>query len=221
MFRIFRPRTFGYLKARKFTANTNLLGRSLKGEGVKAAKNRVIGYDKMVLNKLSFFHLTGNVFTAYCVLKSIGWAQSILERKQNKIYEDQILSEVAKSKGVPISETKQFEYSEYLDQYTQELALSLPIIFLLGMYTNRRFGSVYSFKLLAASYGLGFLLRHTGFGPSGEFEGSSLNIAGALGAHTILRVGLPFPVALLLSSSLIPFTGLAGPIAGSIFAIAF
>ena len=65
MFGFFRPRTFRVLKARKFTANTNLLGKNLKGEGMKLIANRVNGYDKMLLNKLSFLHLTGNIFTAY------------------------------------------------------------------------------------------------------------------------------------------------------------
>ncbi len=89
------------------------------------------------------------------------------------------------------------EYAEYLDQYTQELALALPIIFVLGMYTNKKFGSVYSFKLLVASYGLGMMLKHAGVGATKEFEGSSLNVAGALVAHTVLRMGIPFPIAML------------------------
>mmetsp|Transcript_36142 Transcript_36142/g.35742 ORF Transcript_36142/g.35742 Transcript_36142/m.35742 type:complete len:114 (+) Transcript_36142:254-595(+) len=113
------------------------------------------------------------------------------------MYEDEIMREVARNQGVELEVSKHAEYEVYIDQYTQELALALPIVFVLGMYTNRRFGSVYSAKLLASSYVLGFLLRHTGFGPSGEFEGSSLNIAGALGAHTILKLGLPFPLGLL------------------------
>ena len=87
-------------------------------------------------------------------------------------------------------------YNSYIDQYTKELMVSLPIIFVLGLYTNKRFGSLYSMKLLAASYGMGHFLKYTGFGSGKEAEGSSLNIASALVAHTVLRIGLPFSVGM-------------------------
>ena len=86
---------------------------------------------------------------------------------------------------------------EYIDQYTKELAISLPIIFILGLYTNKKFGAVYSFKLLFITYFLGVYLKYTGFASAKEFEGSSLNVASALVAHTVFRAGLPFSVSML------------------------
>ena len=65
MLRIFRARAFRSMTSRKYTADTNLIGRALRGEGKRAALNKIQGYDKVLINKLSFFHLTGNVFTAY------------------------------------------------------------------------------------------------------------------------------------------------------------
>ena len=65
MLKLFRPRNFQRNTARKYTAYTTLIGNSLKGEGVRLAFNRTQGWDKVLLNKLSFFHLTRNVFTAY------------------------------------------------------------------------------------------------------------------------------------------------------------
>ena len=65
MLGIFRGRTFRPMTTRKFTANVTLIGRAFRGEGKSAALNRVQGYDKVLLNKLSFFYLTGNVFTAF------------------------------------------------------------------------------------------------------------------------------------------------------------
>ena len=112
-------------------------------------------------------------------------------------------------------------YSNYLDQYTQELAVALPVIMVLGFYTNKRFGSVYSAKLLLATYGFGFLLRYTGLGTGREYEGSSLNIAAALTAHTLFRVGAPFPAALACTLGMVPFTGMAGPFVGAMFALVF
>ena len=65
MMRLLRPRRFATGPTRKFTKDTNLFGTPLKGEARLAALNRVAGFEKMLLNKLSFFYVTGNVFTIY------------------------------------------------------------------------------------------------------------------------------------------------------------
>ena len=88
------------------------------------------------------------------------------------------------------------EYAKYLDMYTMELAASLPVIFLLGLYTNRRYGSVYSLKLLAASYGMGHFMRYTGIKDGSQIEGSSLNIASTLVVHTLFKSVFPFSISM-------------------------
>ena len=208
MWKFFRPRQFRSLTTRKFTPNTNLFGRALKGEGKKLTANKVAGFEKMALNKLAFFHMTGNVFTAYCLMKATGWLFSVYDRKQNKIYDDMLMELVESKTGTNAANIGKFysvsagiedsAYAKYLDQYTMELGIALPIIFVLGAYTNRKFGSVYSMKLLLASYGLGMGLKHFRFGaPSHEIEGTSLTVASALVTHTLFRVGVPVSISLL------------------------
>ena len=104
--------------------------------------------------------------------------------------------------------------------YTQELFISLPIILVLGAYTNKRFGSVYSLNMLLCSYGLGFAMRYTGLRTGKDLEAPPITIASALVAHTIFRSFMPFYGALAWSAALVPFTGIAGPMVGAMFALA-
>ena len=187
---LLRPRRLITLIARnRFNRTQTLLGKT----GGKAARSirtqKVTGFDKMLLDKLNFFHLTGNIFTLYCILKASGWALTVLERKKNKKFEEQVIAEAAYIE-IPSDTT----YSDYLDAYTLELGASLPIIFLLGTLVNKRFGSVYSLKLFAASWLLGYGLNYskTTVGLDTKEKSPASTIAAALVAHSLFRFGIPF-----------------------------
>ena len=119
-----------------------------------------------------------------------------------------------------INSIENSKYAEYLDMYTQELFVSLPIILVLGAYTNKRFGSVYSFNLLLCSYGLGFAMRYTGLRLGKDLDCPPITVASALVAHTVFRSFLPFYGALGWSALMVPFAGIAGPMVGAMFALA-
>ncbi len=75
--RIFRNKEAMRRAARGFVPKANLLGRAHAKEATKFWKEGGLGFDKMVFDKLRFFHLCGNVFLAYCALKfttSVLWA---------------------------------------------------------------------------------------------------------------------------------------------------
>ena len=78
----------------------NMLGRIVKGEGKLVNITKLVGTDKMLLSKMSFFYLTGNVFTAYCFFKAAGWVSSFVERRQSKIYEEKIMEFALKDAGI-------------------------------------------------------------------------------------------------------------------------
>jgi hypothetical protein len=111
---------------------------------------------------------------------------------------------------------------QFVDSYTKELAISLPIVFLLGTYMNKRYGGLYSLKFLTATLLMGIGLRYIGFAWSQNQEGmSSLTVAAALIAHTVMRSGLPYFMSLGTTACLMPFMGFAGPLAGAMFALTF
>ena len=90
-----RPQRFVNRTSRKFNPNSKLLGGTMKGDATETLKlNRGRGLEKMLLNKINFFYLTGNVFTLYCFLKLFGWSSRFLDKHQTRYYEDKI-SEVA------------------------------------------------------------------------------------------------------------------------------
>ena len=103
MLRLLRPRRFGVAASRKFNANSNLLGKPMKGESSLVSLNRVSGMEKTLLNKLNFLYITGNVFTLYWGLKGFGWLMSVFDRKHNQIYENQILAQAAQNIGLEVN----------------------------------------------------------------------------------------------------------------------
>ena len=105
MYKVLRPRRFFNYASRKFSPNTTLLGNSIKSESKILLDGRIMGFEKMLLNKLSFFYLAGNVFTFYCIMKAGGWALTIFERAQNKKFEDEILAQAEKEYKIPKPKT--------------------------------------------------------------------------------------------------------------------
>ena len=93
MLRLFRPRKLFSKIARGPQFNTNIIGKQLKGESQLLTLGKVGGYEKMVLSKLSYFGIVGNVFTIYWMLKAVGWGMTIKDRKQVKHYEDKIIAD--------------------------------------------------------------------------------------------------------------------------------
>ena len=84
------------------------------------------------------------------------------------------------------------KYSEYLDEYTAEIAISLPIIFVLGTLMNKRHGSVYSCKFLLASYFAGFYLKYTRVGIDVRDPSPTVTVASALLIHALFKSWMPF-----------------------------
>ena len=63
-------------------------------------------------------------------------------------------------------------------------------------------------------------MRYTGLRTGRDFDCPPITIASALVAHTVFRSFMPFYGALGWSALMIPFTGLAGPLVGGMFALA-
>lgn len=73
--------------------------------------------------------------------------------------------------------------------------MSLPIIFVLGTLVNKKYGSVYSLKLLTSSWLMGYGLSYSKlYSDTKEYSPTS-TIAAALVAQTIVKSGLPFGAA--------------------------
>lgn len=71
------------------------MGKSPSGEGALLIGNKVAGFDKMLLDKLSFFYMTGNVFALYAVWKGFSWSITFFDRLKNKKFEDSIVTQTA------------------------------------------------------------------------------------------------------------------------------
>ena len=93
MLRLFRPRRLIAKTVRGEHFKTNIIGKQLKGESKLYSLGKVAGYEKMILSKLSYFGICGNVFTIYWMLKAVGWALTIKDRRQIKHYEDKIVAD--------------------------------------------------------------------------------------------------------------------------------
>ena len=209
MLSVLRPRKlFNRLGRANYNPTKTLLGRPPKGEGLKLLDRSYNGFDRMVLDKFSFFQLTGNVFTLYSLLLASGWAISFFERKRNKKFEQELIAQAQLSdSGYRTSYLEGFLpkdsiYTKYVDAYTEELFFCLPIIFILGFGVNRSYGAVYSAKLLAASWLMGFGLKNCNFDLRYDTKeiSPSITVASALVAHLIFRLGIPFSVSLLSSA---------------------
>jgi hypothetical protein len=91
-----RPRRMPRLPGRNFKPEANLFGFRNKGESAFHNVKKLMGFDKMVMNKLSFFYFTGNVFTAFCVFKAYGWMFTIYQRRNEKLFEEERIKDTAK-----------------------------------------------------------------------------------------------------------------------------
>ena len=142
------------VKGMRFKENTNVLGRALPREQVKFLKEGGFGADRMIMNKLSFFHFTGGVFGLFALFKAGTLALGANDSAQK--YADFLYQKALESdpNAPRISKESLSFYQRYIiNPYTITDIASIPLLFVLGSVFSSSYGTLRAFYLLTGVLG--------------------------------------------------------------------